>query len=1139
MRILSSLWAYVSSTLCLAILVLNFSYTTKLSAANNLHVSHPVFVSHPAIAKRSEYARSSIIGAMNSKSIENGVTQLSIVVPDNRELILVREHLERRGKGEVAWFGVVEDEPDSEVTLTLKRGIVVGRVRVGTDVYELMSTPNKQLTIELLDDSAFPELDSDFVVIEEEPQQSAPALNNTTASEAMTIIDLLIVYSNDALADAGSTAQMEAIAQAAVDAANSAFINSEMTLRYRLVHTQHIDYNTAGTTTDDLYWVDSDPEVANLRNQYGADMVSVIVDTPGSCGTGYVQRNPGASFAPWAFQATDIDCAVGNLTFGHEHGHNLGMEHNPENSSATSSSASFPWSFAHYVNGSYRTMMSYSAQCQNGCPRAQQISNPSVIHNGVATGISDQRDNARTGEVTGPISALFRDTVVPIDNSVTFAMLGDFGDGSSASGNVAAQVGTWGLDFIITAGDNRYGSNSFDTVIGQFYCDFVTDVTSGPFCAGGNSDTNAFFPSPGNHDYTDGLGINEYLSYFTLPGSGVPTSSSSGNERYYDFIQGPVHFFSIDSHNARNSSTDMAQQKAWLQAQLAASTSPWQVVFFHHAAFSSSSNHGSDPSMQWPFSEWGADAVFAGHDHIYERIIRNGIPYFVNGLGGRSLYGLGDPIIGSEIQYNGDYGAMRIFANNSQMLFEFITRNGVLIDSYAIPAMETNFVSRQISSGSDDVEESLADGSMYINSSDIELGDDPASNGDQIVGLRFNNITIPHGSTIDLAYLEFSVDETSSAATDVQITIQADDNAPAFTSTTFNVSSRIAPATPVNWSIPAWNSTGDSHTSPDINTLVQSVINRVGWNSGNSLVLMIEGTGTRTAEAYEGVPHLAARLYIEYSDAPENTPPNADFDWTPNGLTVNFSDMSSDSDGSVTAWQWNFDDGGSSTNQNPARTYASSGTYDVSLMVTDNDGASDITNQEVTVLAPNTPPTAAFSETVDGLQADFTDLSTDSDGSIVSWSWNFGDGSSSGNQNPSHTYAASGTYTVSLLVTDNSNETNSTSRSVSVSEPVATPPAAPTNLVATKQTQGKGRNKVITGASLTWVDNSNNETNFVIEHCLEQGKGKNKTCSYSELATVPENTTQYDFVPTDSDHRYRVKATNSSGDSAYSNSVKL
>ena len=58
------------------------------------------------------------------------------------------------------------------------------------------------------------------------------------------------------------------------------------------------------------------------------------------------------------------------------------------------------------------------------------------------------------------------------------------------------------------------------------------------------------FLVPGNHDYNDGGGINEYLNYFTLPGTGVASTNTSGNERYYDFIQDDVHFFMIDSDAA-------------------------------------------------------------------------------------------------------------------------------------------------------------------------------------------------------------------------------------------------------------------------------------------------------------------------------------------------------------------------------------------------------------------------------------------------------------------------------------------------------------------------------------------------------------------------------------------------------------
>jgi len=83
----------------------------------------------------------------------------------------------------------------------------------------------------------------------------------------------------------------------------------------------------------------------------------------------------------------------------------------------------------------------------------------------------------------------------------------------------------------------------------------------------------------------------------------------------------------------------------------------------------------------------------------------------------------------------------------------------------------------------------------------------------------------------------------------------------------------------------------------------------------------------------------------------------------------------------------------------------------------------------------NNPPNASFTFGCTNLACNFTDTSTDSDGSVVSWSWNFGDGATSTSQNPSHTYASAGTYTVSLTVTDNQSATDNTSQPVSVTAP--------------------------------------------------------------------------------------------------------
>jgi subtilisin family serine protease len=150
-----------------------------------------------------------------------------------------------------------------------------------------------------------------------------------------------------------------------------------------------------------------------------------------------------------------------------------------------------------------------------------------------------------------------------------------------------------------------------------------------------------------------------------------------------------------------------------------------------------------------------------------------------------------------------------------------------------------------------------------------------------------------------------------------------------------------------------------------------------------------------------------------------NSPPTAGFSYTISGLTVNFTDESSDVDGNIVGWYWDFGDASNSTGENPTHTYAADGTYTVILTVTDNGGATDSIYHDVMVSNGfNTAPTASFTVTTSELTATFTDTSADSDGSVVAWSWNFGDSGTSTLQNPSHTYAAAGTYTISLTVTD-------------------------------------------------------------------------------------------------------------------------
>lgn len=176
------------------------------------------------------------------------------------------------------------------------------------------------------------------------------------------------------------------------------------------------------------------------------------------------------------------------------------------------------------------------------------------------------------------------------------------------------------------------------------------------------------------------------------------------------------------------------------------------------------------------------------------------------------------------------------------------------------------------------------------------------------------------------------------------------------------------------------------------------------------------------------------RKFVTVDSVPN--PLMASFTVSTDGLTAIFTDTSQ---GSPTIWDWDFGDQSSpSAAQNPSHTYAQAGTYTVTLTVALATGQTASTSKFVTVSPPGTAPGAAFTVTLDGFSAVFTDTSTGSD---LSWSWDFGDGSApSTDQNPSHTYGSAGTYRVTLTVT-NALGSDSTSQVITVPPPGSTPTA--------------------------------------------------------------------------------------------------
>ena len=178
---------------------------------------------------------------------------------------------------------------------------------------------------------------------------------------------------------------------------------------------------------------------------------------------------------------------------------------------------------------------------------------------------------------------------------------------------------------------------------------------------------------------------------------------------------------------------------------------------------------------------------------------------------------------------------------------------------------------------------------------------------------------------------------------------------------------------------------------------------------------------TLTVTDDHGSSDIASNQVTATALPPSNASPHAEFVVSCQQLTCTFTDQSSDPDGTVASWHWEFGDGATSTQRSPSRRYASAGQYTVTLQVTDDDGATDNKSHPANPTAPpapNDPPRAEFEVTCQDLRCTFVDRSTDDDGSVANWSWTFGDGSTSSERNPSHTYAAEGRYDVLLMVTD-------------------------------------------------------------------------------------------------------------------------
>ena len=176
-------------------------------------------------------------------------------------------------------------------------------------------------------------------------------------------------------------------------------------------------------------------------------------------------------------------------------------------------------------------------------------------------------------------------------------------------------------------------------------------------------------------------------------------------------------------------------------------------------------------------------------------------------------------------------------------------------------------IDTRIAAGPDDAEE-RSDGSVNLTSGDLEMMIDGTPQ--KVVGLRFTGVSIPAGSSVTRAYVQFQADESQSEATTLSIRGEAADNVAAFTTTSGSLTARLGAGTQATVSWPGllpWTAgqVGSDQRTPDLSPVIREIVGRAGWRSGNALALLVTGSGHRTAVSFDGIPGAAALLHVEYT----------------------------------------------------------------------------------------------------------------------------------------------------------------------------------------------------------------------------------------------------------------------------------
>ncbi len=360
--------------------------------------------------------------AASFENNQRGAYRAAFEVFEGVSYIATFTHKESTLEGGYLLSGSLDDTSDGYINLVSSDGFISAILTDASQQYQLTQNSDQQYQFIRIDQSSFP---TEFEPLEPPITQTTIEADKSppqTAMDTGTLIDVMVVYTDDARVGAGGILNMEILINLAVAETNQGYLRSNINHRFNLVHTEEVSYNEFNgvasmdwvTTINNLTNADGIIDnVLTLRNTYAADLVVLIVeDYQQTCGIGWLMT-AATMTASHGYSVVSRRCATGYYSFAHETGHNMGAHHNRED---TLVSGYFSYSYGYWApNASFRTIMAYNCR-PVGCLRINNWSNPQILYNGIPTGVDstapNSADNRLTLNYTAGIVANFRQSIV-------------------------------------------------------------------------------------------------------------------------------------------------------------------------------------------------------------------------------------------------------------------------------------------------------------------------------------------------------------------------------------------------------------------------------------------------------------------------------------------------------------------------------------------------------------------------------------------------------------------------------------------------------------------------------------------------------------------------------------------------------